>query len=61
MATGLLVTLCVGFGLAELDGVVDLPGAATVAANAALGLLAHVGVAATARRSQCPDVAPPLY
>lgn len=52
VATGLLVTLCVGFGLAELDGAVDLPGAATVAVNAALGLLAHVGVAATARRSQ---------
>ena len=52
MATGLLVTLWVGYGVAELHGVVDLPGAATVAANAALGLLAQVGVAATARRSQ---------
>ena len=52
VATGLLVTLWVGYGVAELHDVVDLPGAATVATNAALGLLADVGVAAAARRAQ---------
>jgi hypothetical protein len=72
VATGLLVTLCVGFGLAELDGVVDLPGAATVAANAALPdpswwarlhtrePTPSARVAAAERRGG-PDVAPPLY
>ncbi len=52
VVTGLLVALLVGHGLAELHDVVDLPGVATVAVNAAVGLLASVGGAATARRSQ---------
>jgi len=52
VATGLLVTLWAGYGLAELDGAVELPGAATVAVNAAVGLLVPIGTAVLARRAQ---------
>lgn len=52
VAGGLLAALWLGYGLAELNGVVDLPGAVAVTVNALTGLLASVGVATTARRSQ---------
>jgi hypothetical protein len=52
VAGGLLAALWIGYGLAELDGVVDLSGAATVAVNAVAGLLIPIAGAALARRSQ---------
>ncbi|WNV76138.1 M48 family metalloprotease [Geodermatophilus sp. DSM 44513] len=49
---GLLATLWVGSGLAELAGVVDLPGAATLAVTTTVGLLSPVAAAALSRRTR---------
>ena len=52
VVTAVLVACGIGYGLVELDGTVDLPQAAAVAASAVVGLLVSIGAAALARRGQ---------
>jgi hypothetical protein len=52
VVVGLVAALWIGYGLAELDGIVDLPGPVAFALNTLLGLLVPLAGAAAARRSQ---------